>query len=331
MQRFVNDPDHVVEDLLAGYVKAHPETAISTRNPRVLALADPVPGKVGLVTGGGSGHEPAFLGYVGPGLLDAAAVGEVFASPPAKVFYDAFVEADQGAGVACLFGNYAGDNMNVKMAVDMAEDDGIVVKYVVATDDLASAPADAVSRRHGIAGGFFMWKIAGAAAAEGADLDRVVAVAQDVVDRTRSLCVGLEPLTIPAVGQPGFSITPGTMEVGIGHHGENGIRTETYTSAADAAAIIVEAVLQDFAFSGPRRLAVMVSGLGATPAMEPYIVYGAVASELEAHGHAIVESYVGDFVTSLDMNGVSVSVIDLDENLHRLLKAPGRAVGLPTY
>lgn len=331
MQRFVNDPNRVVEDMLAGYTKAHPETVVSTRNNRVLALANPVNGKVGLVSGGGSGHEPAFLGYVGPGLLDAAAVGEVFASPPAQVFYNAFLEADQGAGVACLFGNYAGDNMNVKMAIDMAADDGVTVKYVVATDDVASAPNDARSRRHGIAGGFFMWKIAGALAVEGASLDEVITIAQNTVDHTRSLCVGLEPLTIPAAGKPGFTIEPGTMEFGIGHHGETGIRTETFSTAEHAATLIVETILDDFAFDGARTLAVMVSGLGATPAMEPYIVYNTVATALANLGHTVVESYVGDFVTSLDMNGVSVSILELDETLHRLLTAPGQAYGLSSY
>jgi len=331
MQRFVNDPDQVVDDMLSGYVKAHPEVTISSRNAHVVTIARPVPDKVGLVSGGGSGHEPAFLGYVGPGLLDAVAVGEVFASPPAQVFYDAFVAADQGAGVACLFGNYAGDNMNVKMAIDMAADDGIDVKYVVATDDVASAPATERYRRHGIAGGFFMWKIAGAIATENSTLDKVIEVAQVTVDRTRSICVGLDALVIPAAGRPGFAIEPGTMEFGIGHHGENGIRTEKLISATATANLIVETLLADFAFDGSRNLAVMVSSLGATPVMEPYIVFDSVAAKLHEAGHTIVESYVGDYVTSLNMNGISVSLLELDDESHRLLTAPGRAIGLPGY
>jgi dihydroxyacetone kinase-like protein len=164
MQRFVNDPDFIVDDMLTGFVKAHCSVTRSPANDRVVAVAHPVPGKVGLVTGGGSGHEPAFLGYLGAGMLDAVAVGEVFSSPPAQAFYDAIVAADTGAGVACLIGNYAGDVMNVRMAIDMAADDGIDARLVVATDDVASAPKESAGRRHGIAGGFFVWKCAGARA-----------------------------------------------------------------------------------------------------------------------------------------------------------------------
>lgn len=180
MQRFVNHPDLIVDDMLKGYVKAHGDTVIlSDRNDRVVKrIQAPVEGKVGIVTGGGSGHEPAFLGYVGEGLADAAAIGEVFASPPAQSFFDAIVEADSGQGVACLFGNYAGDNMNVKMAVQLAEDEGITVKYVTATDDIASSPPETREKRHGFAGGLFMWKAGGARAAMGGSLDEVVAAAQ---------------------------------------------------------------------------------------------------------------------------------------------------------
>jgi dihydroxyacetone kinase-like protein len=331
MQRFVNDPGLVVEDMLAGFVKAHPEVSISSRNSKVVRTAAQNHGKVGVVTGGGSGHEPAFLGYLGPGMLDAVAVGEVFASPPAQVFYDAFVEADNGAGVACLFGNYAGDNMNVKMAIDMAADDGIDVKYVVATDDVASAPRESLEKRHGIAGGFFMWKVGGARAARGGTVDEVIASAQKLVDRTRSICVGLEPLTIPAVGKPGFTVEEGTMEFGIGHHGEAGIRAQPIDSANKTAQLMTETILEDFSFDGPRELAVMVSGLGATPAMEPYIMYHAVEATLAAAGHRISRVHIGDFVTSLDMNGVSLTVVELDDELAELLDAPGAAVGLKSY
>ncbi len=183
----------------------------------------PVPGKVGVVTGGGSGHKPAFIGYIGRNMVDAVAVGEIFTSPSAKAFYDAFKAADGGAGVACLYGNYAGDNMNVKMAKRMAAADGIRVETVIANDDVPSAPADERDKRRGVAGEVLMWKIGGAKAATGAPLDEVIRAAQKAIDNTRSVGVGLTPCTIPAVGKPNFAIEPGKMEMGIGHHGEPGV------------------------------------------------------------------------------------------------------------
>lgn len=325
MQRFVNNPDLIVDDMLRGYVEAHGDTVkLSSRNERVIQRVDaPVAGKVGIVTGGGSGHEPAFLGYVGQGLVDAAAVGEVFASPPAQSFLDAILEADSGQGVACLFGNYAGDNMNVKMAAELAEDEGITVKYVTATDDIASSPPETREKRHGIAGGLFMWKAGGARAAMGGSLDEVIASAQKAVDNTRSICVGLSSCTIPAVGSPNFTIEEGQMEFGIGHHGEPGIRVEQLGTADQIAGEMTEAILRDFAFDGPQEVAVMLSGLGATPPMELYVLYGKVAGILKGQGHRIHRTFVGNYVTSLDMNGVSLTIVRLDQELKELLNHPG--------
>ncbi|WP_055109256.1 dihydroxyacetone kinase subunit DhaK [Paenibacillus ihumii] len=326
MQRFVNNPDFIVDDMLKGYVKAHGDTVqLSKRNNRVVKrLQAPAEGKVGIVTGGGSGHEPAFLGYVGEGLVDAAAIGEVFASPPAQSFLDAILEADSGKGVACLFGNYAGDNMNVKMAVQLAEDEGIPVKYVTATDDIASSPPETREKRHGIAGGLFMWKAGGARAAMGGSLDEVIAAAQKAVDHTRSICVGLSSCTIPAAGSPNFTIEEGMMEFGIGHHGEPGIRVEPLKTADEIAAEMTGAILQDFGFSKPEELAVMLSGLGATPLMELYVVYDKVAEILSGQGHRIDRTLIGNFVTSLDMNGLSLTIVRLDEELKELLDYPGQ-------
>ncbi|GIP59615.1 dihydroxyacetone kinase subunit DhaK [Paenibacillus sp. FSL W8-0186] len=326
MQRFVNNPDFIVDDMLKGYVKAHGDTIqLSERNDRVVkTIQAPIEGKVGIVTGGGSGHEPAFLGYVGEGLVDAAAIGEVFASPPAQSFLDAIVEADSGQGVACLFGNYAGDNMNVKMAVQLAEDEGIPVKYVTATDDIASSPPETREKRHGIAGGLFMWKAGGARAAMGGSLDEVIAAAQKAVDHTRSICVGLSSCTIPAAGSPNFTIEEGMMEFGIGHHGEPGIRVEPLKTADEIAAEMTGAILQDFGFSKSEELAVMLSGLGATPLMELYVVYDKVAEILTGQGHRIDRTLIGNFVTSLDMNGLSLTIVRLDEELKELLDYPGQ-------
>ena len=327
MQIFVNDPDFIVEDMLKGFAAAHHEIMISPLNDRVVALKDKKE-KVGVITGGGSGHEPAFLGYVGEGMLDAVAIGEVFASPPAQAFLDAMIEADNGQGVACLFGNYAGDTMNVKMAIQMAEDEDIEVKYVVATDDIASSPKETRGKRHGIAGGYFMWKVGGAKAAAGGTLDEVIAVAQKVVDRTRSICVGVKPCTIPAVGKP---IDPSTLEFGIGHHGETGIEKQQLGSANEIAIEMTDAILTDFAFDGNKKLAVMISGLGSTMLMEQYVVCGQVLETLKEKGHSVEKVYVGNFVTSLDMGGMSLTVVDLDDEITELMEAKAQAVGLKNY
>ncbi|MBU5361148.1 dihydroxyacetone kinase subunit DhaK [Enterococcus raffinosus] len=330
MQIFVNNPDFIVEDMLKGFVVAHPEVMLSPLNERVVTLKEKKE-KVGVITGGGSGHEPAFLGYVGEGMLDAVAIGEIFASPPAQAFLDAMIEADNGRGVACLFGNYAGDNMNVKMAIQMAEDEDIEVKYVVATDDIASSPKETREKRHGIAGGYFMWKVGGAKAASCATLDEVIEVAQKVVDRTRSICVGVRPCTIPAVGTPNFLIDEGTMEFGIGHHGETGIEKKALGTADEIAHEMTEAILTDFDFDENRKLAVMISGLGSTMLMEQYVICGQVLSILKDQGHQIEKVYVGNFVTSLDMGGLSLTIVDLDEEITQLLEADGQAAGLKNY
>jgi dihydroxyacetone kinase-like protein len=221
MQRFFNDPSKVVDEMLKGFLKAHSRIVAATPNPRVVKyVGAPQKGRVGIVTGGGSGHKPAFVGYCGKNMVDAVAVGEIFSSPTAKSFYDAMKAADGGKGVACLYGNYAGDNMNVKMAIEMAEDDDIVVKKVVANDDVPSAPKEEPNKRRGVAGEIFMWKAGAAKAALGGSLDEVIAAAQKAIASTRSIGVGLTPCIIPEVGKAGFAIEPGKMELGIGHHGE---------------------------------------------------------------------------------------------------------------
>ncbi len=327
MNRVINDPNQVTEDSLAGVLRAHPDLLVATDHPRVLRSAAPAVSRVGVVTGGGSGHEPAFLGYVGPGLVDAVAVGEVFASPTAKSFHAAFREADRGQGVACLYGNYAGDNMNVKMAVKLAAKDGIRVETVVANDDVASAPAEETDKRRGVAGEILMWKAGGARAAEGADLDGVIASARKAIENTRSIGIGLSACTIPANGRPNFSIETGTMEVGIGHHGEHGIAVLPVAPAREMAGIMLERILADLPFEG-EDVAVLVSGLGATPLMELYLLYGHVDEMLRARGVTPRHRFVGNYFTSLEMMGVSVTLTRLDGELDRLLRAPARSIGL---
>lgn len=332
MQRIINEPNQVVEDMLKGFVQCHKDLISPTANARVLKYKQaPVAGKVGIVTGGGSGHKPAFIGYLGKNMVDAVAVGEIFSSPSAKAFYDAFKEADSGKGVACLYGNYAGDNMNVKMAVEMAEDDDITVKTVVANDDVPSAPVDEQQKRRGVAGEVLMWKVGGAKAALGGDLDEVIAAAQKAIDNTRSIGIGLTPCTIPAVGHPNFSIEDGKMEVGIGHHGEPGIEVSDIKSADEMAQIMIDTILPDLPFVENDEVVALVSGLGATPVMELYILYNKVAEILKEKNITVYRSYVGNYFTSLEMMGVTLTVMKLDNELKELVDLETDSVGLKQF
>lgn len=330
MQRIMNDPDNIVDEMLKGFVKAHSDIVTTTNNPRVLKFVHaPVPGKVGVVTGGGSGHKPAFIGYVGNNLCDAAAVGEICTSPTATAFLDAMRASDSGKGVACLYGNYSGDNMNVKMAVKMAKREGLTVKTVIANDDVASAPKDQKSKRRGVAGEVLMWKVGGAKASQGADLDEVINAAQKAIDNTRSVGIGLTPCTLPAVGHPNFQIKEGTMEVGIGHHGEPGIEVCPLESAEGIAKRMVDIVLgDDISFGKDDEVVVLVSGLGATPIMELYVMYDEINKLLENQGIKTHRMYVGNYFTSLDMIGVTLTVMKLDDELKQLIDIDANSVGL---
>jgi phosphoenolpyruvate---glycerone phosphotransferase subunit DhaK len=329
VQKVINDPSQVVDEAIAGYVRAMGGLVVTTPNPRVLKYRDaPVKGKVGVVTGGGSGHKPAFVGYVGRNMVDAVAAGEIFSSPPAKMFYDAIRAADGGRGVACLYGNYAGDNMNVKMAMEMAQDDDIEVRTVVANDDVPSAPADQRHKRRGVAGEVLMWKVGGAKAAMGGDLDSVIAASRKAIDNTRSMGIGLSPCTIPEVGHPNFRIEPGTMEIGIGHHGEPGIEVVALESSAQMARRMTDIILPDLPFAPGDDVVVLVSGLGATSAMEQYILFNDVASILDAAGMRIHRAYVGNYFTSLDMAGVTLTLMKLDGELRECIDYPAESMGL---
>ena len=329
MNRIINNADLVVEDMLKGWLAAHADTVVGVENPRVVKrIQAPEAGKVGIVTGGGSGHEPAFLGYVGDGMVDAVAIGEIFSSPTAKSFLDAMRAANGGAGVACLYGNYAGDNMNVKMAMSMAEREGIMVKTVVANDDVPSAPKGEEAKRRGVAGEILMWKAGAAKAAQGGSLDEVIAVAQKAIDNTRSIGIGLSACIIPAVGHANFTIEHGKMEVGIGHHGEPGIDVRTTVSASEMADLMLDVVLPDLPFRSGDRVAVLISGLGATPIMELYILYGEIARRLADKGIVVAFDKVGNLFTSLEMMGVTLTVMKLDAELETCLKAPCNSVGI---
>jgi len=332
MQRIINNPNDVVDDMINGFIKAHKDIIEKTENNRVLKYKKaPIKNKVGIVTGGGSGHKPAFIGYIGENMVDAVAIGEIFSSPTAKAFYDALKTADSGKGVACLYGNYAGDNMNVKMAIKMAEKDGIAVKTVIANDDVASAPKEERNKRRGVAGEVLMWKIAGAKAALGGNLDEVISVAQKAIDNTKSVGIGLTPCTIPALGKPNFVIEEGKMELGIGHHGEPGIKVTDLKTADEMAEIMLDIILPDLPFVSNNEVVVLISGLGATPVMELYILYAKIAEILANKNIKIYRPYVGDYFTSLDMMGVTVTLMKVDNELKELIDLSANSMGFKQY
>ena len=332
MQKFINDPSLVVDEMLQGYVKAHKDLVSNTDNDRVLKYKDaPIEGKVGIVTGGGSGHKPAFIGYIGKNMCDAVAVGEIFTSPPAQMFYDAIKAADGGKGVAILYGNYAGDNMNVDMAMEEAEDDGLEVKTVVANDDVPSAPNTEREKRRGVAGEILMWKVGGAKAAMGGTLDEVIAAAQKAIDNTRSIGVGLSGCTIPEVGHPNFTVEPGKMEVGIGHHGEPGIEIADLETSAQVAKRMVDVVIPELPFTRGDEIGLLISGLGSTPVMELYILYRDVINLLEQQGLKVHLSYVGNYFTSLEMSGATLTMMKLDDELKQCIDFEADSVGLRQF
>ena len=327
MKKIINDPMAFVDEVLEGILVAHPDQLVAAASdPRAIIRAgSPIEAKVAILTGGGSGHLPLFLGYVGEGLADGVAVGNVFSSPSAETMYEATLATHGGAGALYLYGNYSGDVMNFDMAAEMASMDGIRVESVQASDDVASAPRSEWTRRRGIAGIFFAYKVAGARAQELANLDQVVEVANKAVANTASMGVALAPCTLPAAGVPTFTIGDDEMEIGMGIHGEAGVRRGPLESADSIAVQLAEAVLRDLPFGRGDTVAVLVNGLGATPIEELYILYRRCRQILDAEGISIHRSYVGEYATSLEMAGASLSLLKLDDELTRLIDAPARS------
>lgn len=328
MQKLINDPYAVVDEMVEGFAAANPGLIrrLRTKYGRAVVRADaPVPGKVGLIIGGGSGHEPAFMGCVGSGMADGAPVGNVFASPPPDPILAATRAVHGGAGVLYSYGNYSGDIMNFDMAAEIAADEGIEVRTVLVTDDVASAPRGQEEERRGVAGGFFVFKCAGARAAEGADLAAVEATARKANAATRTMGVALSPCIVPAAGKPTFELGDGEMEIGLGIHGEPGVRRGTLESADAVTIDLIEAITADMRLGSGDTVAVLVNGLGATPAMELFIIYRRVAILLGEAGVRIHRAYVGEYVTSLEMAGASITLITLDTELQRLIDAPAHA------
>ena len=324
MKKLINDPKIVVEEMIDGYVKAHPNYIRRLEeNDRALVTTRPkTKGKVGILVGGGSGHEPAFMGYVGEGMADGVAVGNIFASPPPAPILEVTKAIDKGAGVVYLYGNYAGDVMNFGMAAELAEMEDIQVEMVLASDDVASAPIEEKEKRRGIAGEFFVFKMAGAAADRGYNLEEVARVARKTNENSRSMGVGLTPCSLPQTGEPSFEIGENEMEIGLGHHGEPGIRKVPLESADHVADQLLEPIFNDMPLNGGEEVTVLVNGLGSTSRMELYIIFRRVEQVLKEKGIKIYRSYVGDYITSLEMGGCSITLTKLDDELKKLVDQP---------
>ena len=322
MKKLINDPYRVTLESIDGFVAAFPKL-VRRAGPQAVVRADsPVPGKVAVLIGGGSGHEPLFMGYVGKGFADACPVGNIFASPSPDMILDATRAASGGAGVLYMYGNYSGDCMNFDMAAEDAEQEGIAVKTVRVTDDVASAPRDQIERRRGIAGDFFVFKTAGARADEGGSLDEVWTAADKANQNTRSMGVALTSCIIPASGRPIFQLGDDEIEIGLGIHGEPGQARTKWTPADCVTDQLMARILEDLPFRAGDEIAVLVNGLGSTPLAELYIVYRRAAQLLENAGIRVHRSWVGEYSTSLDMAGASITLMRLDGELKRLIDAP---------
>ncbi|WP_199425883.1 dihydroxyacetone kinase subunit DhaK [Thermaerobacillus caldiproteolyticus] len=322
MKKLMNDPNQVVKDMLAGMVAAHFNQIKRLPDTTVIVRKDaPIQGKVGLVSGGGSGHEPAHAGYVGKGMLDGAVCGEVFTSPTPDQIFEAIKAVDSGKGVLLIIKNYTGDIMNFEMAAEMAEAEGIKVAKVVVNDDVAVEDSTYTTGRRGIAGTVFVHKIAGALAEQGATLEEVEAVANKVVKNVRSMGMALTPCIVPAAGKPGFELGENEIEIGIGIHGEPGIEKTQIQPADEIVQILLGKILDDLKLEKNDKVAVMINGLGATPLMELYIMNKKISEILKEKNIHVHETFVGEFMTSLEMAGCSISLLKLDDQLIELLDA----------
>jgi|SRR5579875_880726 dihydroxyacetone kinase-like protein len=322
MQKIINEPKAFVDEMLEGLLAAHPEHLRSPAHRVLVSAGAPRQGKVAIVTGGGSGHLPLFLGYVGYGLADGVAVGDVFSSPSAEQVAQATEAVDGGAGVLYLYGNYSGDVMNFDMASELCSVGGRQVVTFLAADDVASAPRGHEGRRRGIAGLAFLYKVAGARAEEGACLDEVLSSVQKAGSGLRSIGVALSPCTVPAAGRPTFELPAGEMEIGMGIHGEPGVRRGPLGTAGDIARDLVGHIVDDLPYEAGDEVAVLVNGLGATPREELYVLFSTVHKELSSRGIGVRRTWVGEYATSLEMAGASVSLLRLDGEILRLLDAP---------
>ncbi|MEA4853182.1 MAG: dihydroxyacetone kinase subunit DhaK [Christensenella sp.] len=327
MKKIINQPENFINEMLEGIYAAHPDmVGYAGEDLRCLVAKHKKEGKVGIATGGGSGHLPLFLGYVGDGMLDGCSIGDVFQSPSAEQMFEVTKEIDAGAGVLYIYGNYNGDIFNFDMAAEMADFEAdIKVESVVAGEDVASAgPAQpgAKNTRRGVAGIFFVYKCAGAAADEMLPLDEVKRVAQKACANVRTMGVALTPCIVPRVGKPSFEIADDEMEIGMGIHGEPGIRRGQLLPADEIVEEMMEPIIADIPYVSGDEVAVLVNGLGSTPLEEQYVVFRKVNEILSAKGIKVYRTYVGEYATSLEMAGMSISLLKLDDELKRLVDHP---------
>ena len=322
MKKIINNPANFVEESIDGLIKSHPDVyALAKDNNRVITRATKASNKVGIVTGGGSGHLPVFTGYVGKGFLDACAIGSVFASPSVEQMVSAIKNADNGNGVLCVIGNYGGDVMNFEMACEMVESEGIKTKKVIVADDIASASEQEKSKRRGIAGMIFVFKISGAIAETGASLEEVFNTATEANNNIRTLGVALSPCILPEAGKPTFEIKDDEIEIGMGIHGEPGIKREKLRPANDLVDDLYKRILEDSKLQSNDNIAIMINSLGATPLEELYIVSKRINENLSNSKIKNVKTYVGRYATSMEMAGMSITTLKLSDNLKKNLFA----------
>lgn len=323
-RKIMNKAENFVDDTMEGILCAYGDRVqLLDGDKRVLLSGYPKKeGKVGIVTAGGSGHLPLFLGYVGQGMLDGCAIGNVFASPSSQKMADMIRACNSGKGVLCLFGNYGGDVMNFEMAREMVDFDDIETTTALGRDDVASSPRETADKRRGVAGILFAYKIAGAAAEQMMSLAEVTAVAQKALDNTRTMGVALSPCIVPEAGKPTFSIGEDEIEIGMGIHGEPGIEVAKMMTADEIATMMVQKITADMPLAKGDEVSVLVNGLGATPLEEQFIVYGKIHALLQDMGVFVTMPHIGEFATSMEMAGMSASIIKLDAQLKALLRAP---------
>ena len=321
MKKFLNNPENFVDEMLEGIYRAHPEVTHVGEDLRCFVTANPVPGKVGIVTGGGSGHLPLFLGYVGQNMLDGAGVGGVFQSPSSDQILEVTRYVDQGAGVLYLYGNYTGDIMNFDMAGELAELDGIETVSVTGNDDVASSKVGEEHKRRGVAGIFFLYKVAGAAAGRMLPLAEVLRLTEKAKARTRTMGVALSACIVPEIGKPGFEIGEGEMEIGMGIHGEPGIERSRLAPADDVVDQMMAKIFAETDYKRGDQVAVLMNGLGGTPLEELYIMFRRVGQLMDERGVTIRHVWLGEFATSMEMAGASISVLHLDDELEPLVAA----------
>ncbi|MBQ0035410.1 MAG: dihydroxyacetone kinase subunit DhaK [Firmicutes bacterium] len=330
MKKFINDANNVEDEMISGMIKAYPDKLDKLDCGDVVVRKTKKVDKVALVSGGGSGHEPAHAGYVGEGMLDAAVCGKVFTSPTPDKVYEAIKAVNANKGVLLIIKNYTGDIMNFEMAMEMAEMDGIEVEKVVVADDVAVQNSLYTVGRRGVAGTVFVHKIAGALAEQGTSLQEVKAIAEKVIANVRTMGVALSPCTVPAAGVPGFVIEDNQMEMGIGIHGEPGVYKQEIKTANEIADELVTKILEDYDFTNG-EVAVMVNGSGATPYMELCIVNNRVADVLKEKGVNVYRTYIGNYMTSLEMAGLSLTLLKLDEQTKQLLDQKADTIGLKEF